>query len=164
MLNQPCPLHPGDSTGTSAGRNLCQTRRAAQNVMNLARQRAVHVLLCSVLGLTLSCLASADTFRDVHYEARTDELVARMIYRGTNPNHNFTLQWDVCHGAHDSGQPYEIAAEVMDDQWDNAALEPFDKTVRFSLSNLTCRPAKVTLRTAPRFFYTVYVPPAPAKP
>ena len=107
--------------------------------------------------------ARADTFDNVRYDARRDELVATMIYRGTNPDHTFTLQWDVCHGSADSGQPYEIAAEVLDDQWNDAALHSYRKTVRFGLSILACRPARVTLRIAPRFYYTVLVPQVPAR-
>lgn len=34
----------------------------------------------------------------------------------------------------------------------------FKKTVRFNLPDIRCRPAKVTLRTAPRFFTGVQIP------
>lgn len=128
------------------------------------RYRAHGTLFVSILGILASTLSSpvnADTFANVHYDARTDELVATMIYRGTNPNHTFSLQWDVCRGQPDSDKPQEIAADVLDSQWDDAALQPFSKTVRFSLANLACRPANVTLRTAPRFFYALFMPRAP---
>jgi len=32
------------------------------------------------------------------------------------------------------------------------------KTTRFSLADLPCRPVKLTLRTAPRFYVTLQIP------
>jgi len=47
----------------------------------------------------------------------------------------------------------------LDDQFEDAEQRDFSKTVRFSLAGLPCpRPASVTLRTAPRFFYTLTIP------
>jgi hypothetical protein len=49
--------------------------------------------------------------------------------------------------------------EVLDDQFDDEEQQDFKKTMRFSLDGLPCgRPASVTLRTAPRFFYTLTIP------
>jgi len=120
-------------------------------------------MVTAVLASALVSPVNADTFASVHYDARTDELVATMIYRGTNPSHTFTLQWGVCPERADSDNLYEVAADVLDAAWNDVASQPFRKTVRFSLANLACRPAKVTLRTAPRFYYTILVPRAPAK-
>lgn len=125
--------------------------------------RGPLTLILGIVGSILSAPVDADNFANVHYDARTDELVATMIYRGTNPNHGFSLQWGTCQESSASDKPREIAAEVLDSEWNDAALQSFRKTVRFSLANLTCRPAKVTLRTAPRFLYTVLVPRAPAR-
>jgi len=118
-------------------------------------------LFVGLLTFAFCAAVRADTFANVHYDARTDELVATMIYRGTNSNHTFTLQWDTCPVPIDSGKPYEVAAAVLDSQWNDAAVQTFRKTVRFSLANLVCRPAKVTLRTAPRFLYTIFIPRVP---
>ncbi|MGA8707144.1 MAG: hypothetical protein WB646_09170 [Steroidobacteraceae bacterium] len=120
-------------------------------------------LAFAILALIASPSARADTFASVHYDARTDELVATMIYRGTNPHHAFTLQWGACRQPADSHGPQEIAADVLDSQWNDSALQSYRQTVRFSLASLSCRPAKVTLRTAPRFLYTVFVPRAPVR-
>jgi len=99
--------------------------------------RAVCMLMPAALSGALSTMLNADTFARVHYDAQTDELVATMIYMGTNPDHAFTVQWG------------------------DAAIRSYRKTVRFALANLSCRPAKLTLRTAPRFLYTVMIPQAP---
>ena len=80
-----------------------------------------------------------------------------MTYGGTNPNHTFSLQWGQCQNVN-GGELHEVAAEVLDSQWQDQALHPYKKTVRFSLADIPCRPAKVTLRTAPRFIYTVLIP------
>ncbi len=120
------------------------------------------LLFSSAVALAFCATVRADTFANVHYDARTDELVATMIYRGTNPTHTFTLKWGTCPAPSDHGKPYEVAAEVLDGQWNDDAVQSFKETVRFSLADLACRPANVTLRTAPRFLYTIFVPRAPS--
>jgi hypothetical protein len=49
-------------------------------------------------------------------------------------------------------------AEVLDSQWQDTETNNYRKTTRFSLASLDCRPAKLTLRTAPRFYYTLPIP------
>jgi hypothetical protein len=100
----------------------------------------------------------ADNFGGVRFDQQTDRLVVTMIYRGTNPNHHFSLKWGPCQ-ANQSGSLPGATAEVLDDQYDDAAEQDFTKTVRFSLAAMPCpRPASVTLRTAPRFFHTLTIP------
>lgn len=108
----------------------------------------------------LPLCAHGDTFSRVYYDAHTDQLVVSMIYSGTNSKHTFTLQWGQCQDVNGS-KLHELDAEVLDSQWQDEALRPFKKTVRFTLADIPCRPAKVTLRTAPRFIYTVLIPKAP---
>ncbi len=116
---------------------------------------------CAVLWLLaagmLADAAQADNFARVYYDARKDQLVVTLYYRGTNPDHAFTLKWGPCK---DSADPsgHEIVAEVLDSQWQDVESDNFKKTTRFSLANLACRPAKLTLRTAPRFYYTLQIP------
>jgi hypothetical protein len=114
----------------------------------------------SVSGLAALLLpfgSHADSFSKAYYDARTDQLVVSMRYAGTNSNHAFTLQWGPCQDLNGS-KLHEVAAEVLDSQWQDEAVRPYRKTVRFSLADIPCRPAKVTLRTAPRFIYTVLIP------
>jgi hypothetical protein len=107
--------------------------------------------------LALPSLARGDNFANVFYDAQTDELVVTMKYSGTNPGHTFSLQWGKCRTLADAGVP-EIVADVNDSQSQDAARKDFKTTTRFSLENLPCRPAKLTLRTAPRFYYTLQIP------
>jgi hypothetical protein len=123
---------------------------------------AAGALRVALLGIAPSLLwhaAHADNFREVRYDAAKDQLVITMVYRGTNPNHTFSLKWGACKDVH-SDSVREVAAEVLDSQSRDAAQGAYTKTTRFNLSELPCRPAKVTLRTAPRFIYTVLIPPA----
>jgi hypothetical protein len=83
-----------------------------------------------------------------------------MLYRGTNPDHDFSLQWDECKTLPDGSN--EVAAEVIDSQALDAAQQDFKKTVSLSLDGLPCRPAKVTLRAAPRSYVVVRIPAAPS--
>lgn len=100
-------------------------------------------------------MALTDNFSNVHYDARDDQLVVTMLYRGTNPDHKFSIIWGACKSGK-NGQ--EIEADVLDDQWQDVAQRDFKKSMHFSLADLNCRPAKLTLRTAPRFYYTVQIP------
>jgi hypothetical protein len=110
---------------------------------------------CAALMLSLG--AHADTFAKAYYDSRTDQLVVGMIYGGTNSQHAFTLQWGQCQDVSGSNW-HDVAAEVLDSQWQDQAVRPYEKTVRFSLAGIPCRPARVTLRTAPRFISTVLIP------
>jgi hypothetical protein len=120
-----------------------------------------HSLFWLILtaGATLIGLAAqADNFAGVRYSKQTDQLVVTMVYRGTNPNHNFSLKWGPCQ-ANQSGNLPGATAEVLDDQYADTAQQDFSKTVRFGLGDMPCpRPASITLRTAPRFFYTLTIP------
>jgi len=113
--------------------------------------------------LMLPLGSQADSFAKAYYDTRTDELVVSMIYGGTNSNHTFTLQWGQCQNVNGS-KVHEVAAAVLDSQWQDQALRRYTKIVRFSLAGIPCRPAKVTLRTAPRFIYTVLIPAVNAGP
>ena len=121
---------------------------------------SIH-LVTAIATAALSCSARADNFVDAHYDAQTDDLVVTMRYRGTNPDHAFTLRWGDCNPA-ESGQGLQISAVVLDSQWSDATRSPFAKTTRFSLATVTCRPAQVTLHTAPRFYYRVDIPASPS--
>jgi hypothetical protein len=120
-----------------------------------------RAVLCSMTGtaataLLLALPAHADTFGRVFYDRQTDQLVVTMRYRGTNPNHAFSLKWGPCESKRADGLP-DVTAEVLDDQFQDLAQQDFKKTTRFDLSSLPCRPARVTLRSAPRFLYTLTI-------
>ncbi len=120
----------------------------------------VHLALVAWLCVSAGALfdvAHGDTFSKVYYDARSDELVVTMVYRGTNPDHTFSLKWGACQTLANAGEP-EIVAEVLDSQWQDVASQPFKKTTRFGLADLPCRPVKLTLRTAPRFYVTLQIP------
>lgn len=126
------------------------------NVRRLSLRAWPPLLFGLALGL-LSNGARADNFANVYYDAHKDQVVVTISYRGTNPNHTFSLKWGNCQEPSNNGVR-EIVAEVLDDQWDDEAKTNFKKTTRFSLENLQCRPVKLTLRTAPRFYYTIQIP------
>ncbi|HEY0799442.1 MAG TPA: hypothetical protein VGD54_01260 [Steroidobacteraceae bacterium] len=102
--------------------------------------------------------AHADNFGRVHFDRRSGQLIVTMIYRGTNPNHKFSLKWGECEPNQAGGLP-GVTGELLDDQFEDPERQDFKKTVYFSLAGMPCpRPASVTLRTAPRFFYTLTIP------
>jgi hypothetical protein len=118
-------------------------------------------LLLGICGTLCGYGALADNFGPVRYDVKADELVITMLYRGTNPDHDFSLQWGKCrrlpHGTS------EIVAEVLDTQASDAARQDYKKLIRIPLAALNCRPARLTLRTAPRFYYTLPIPARPGR-
>ena len=121
-------------------------------------------LIAALLAVGLAPVvpgADADSFGAARYDPTTDSLVVTILYGGTNPNHRFTLKWGTCTKP-GNGEVSGIAADVLDSQWDDTALHDYSESVYLGLGDMPCRPAEVTLHTAPRFFYTVFVPPAPS--
>ncbi len=104
-------------------------------------------------GLTAS---RADNFRRAYYDPATDELVLVVVYTGAHRDHQFNLKWDPCKTLDGGGR--EMAGELLDRQWDDVGRKSHTKTLRFSVADLNCRPAVLTVRTAPRFYVTVTVP------
>jgi hypothetical protein len=117
-------------------------------------------VLCWIPGaaaaLLLAPAAFADSFGSVSYDRKNDQLVVTMLYRGTNPNHQFSLKWGPCETRQSHNLP-GVTADVLDDQFEDSSQQDFKKTTHFSLADLPCRPVRVTLRSAPRFFYTLTI-------
>lgn len=125
-------------------------------VLTTARARGAAAWAPTLVLLLMPLTGRTDNFQRVAYDASTDELVISMIYRGTNPDHQFSVQWGPC--IDDDAGRHTISGEVLDQQFRDAARKNFKKTVRISVADLECRPAAVTLRTAPRFLYTLTLP------
>jgi hypothetical protein len=121
--------------------------------------RASKLALTAALAFILFAgpyAGRGDNFQKVTYDPAADELVIVVVYRGTNPDHQFSLKWGPCIDR--GGNRHEIIAELLDQQYQDAARKDYKKTVRMSLTAMDCRPAVVTLRTAPRYYYAVTVP------
>ena len=122
------------------------------------RSSTLFGLAGALVSSLLSSNAQADNFGRVRYDKQSDRLIVTMIYRGTNPNHNFSLKWGECQ-TNQSGNLPGVTVEVLDDQFGDVEQQDYKKTLRFSLAGLPCpRPVALTLRTAPRFFYTLTIP------
>jgi len=102
--------------------------------------------------------ARADSFKWARYDPQTDQLVVQMAYRGTRSDHMFHLSWGPCQQLDQEPGMWQVALEVLDDQWNDIATTDYSRTLKFDLSSLRCRPARLTLRTAPRFYYTLTIP------
>jgi hypothetical protein len=136
----------------------CKDERPVDGIRRAARCKLPGLLAGAFTMLLFTNAADADNFGRIYYDGKTDQLVVTMVYRGTNPDHKFTLAWGACQPNQSGGMP-GVTAEVLDDQFDDQAVNNYRKTKRFSLAGLPCtRPASVTLRTAPRFFYTLTIP------
>jgi hypothetical protein len=114
-------------------------------------------------SLAAGCLLAAspvwsDTFSAAHYDPKTDELVVTIVYGGSNPDHQFSVKWGECQIVPGGGNMHQTVLDVLDSQWNDASQQTYTKTVRFSLAGVSCRPAKVTLRTAPKYEMTLQIP------
>lgn len=112
----------------------------------------------AAIGLCLlgTSTVRAATFSSAYYDPQTNQLVVTLTYGGTNPDHQFSVRWGQCHPLGEAS--HQIVGEVLDSEWNDASKQDFTKTVRFGLASLNCRPATVTLRTAPRYEYTLQIP------
>jgi hypothetical protein len=120
--------------------------------------RMTHPMAVLLVSCILITNARADNFKSVHYDQRRDQLVVQMDYRGTHPDHTFHLNWGRCRPVEQEPGMWQVAVDVLDDQWNDAATTDYSRTLTLDLSKLRCRPAHVTLRTAPRFYYTLTIP------
>lgn len=111
----------------------------------MARRWAACTLLVFCAGP-----ASAADILSAFYDARTDEIVVDIAYRGTRADHDFTVRW---------GRWMEgVAGRLVDEQGSDAARTSFVVTRRVSLRDLPCRPAVVTLRLGRVSHMSVRVP------
>lgn len=80
-----------------------------------------------------------------------DEIVVDIVYRGTQPGHQFAVEWGPCD---ETG----VAARLVDRQGSDIANEEFHVRSRIGLGGLPCRPAEVTLRLGKVSHARVLVP------
>src|SRR5690606_15603561 len=116
-------------------------------------------LPCLLLALLYSETAPAITVDALRYDAANDQLVMVISYRGTNPDHEFSVQWDECKRLDD--ERFQILGLLIDSQPDDLARQDFTTPFKIDLRNFTCRPARVTIRTSAGFFMSVDVPAPP---
>ena len=159
-----CPSLRSGEEARSRWSEACDVVGQPEIFMHAGRRkdRSTGSAILALLCLAGSTASRADNFRRVSYDPATDELVIVVVYRGSNPDHQFSLQWDACKTA-DDGR-HEIVGELLDQQWRDSARKDYTKTLHFSIADLDCRPAAVTLRTAPRFYVTLQVPARSANP
>lgn len=129
---------------------------AARKPATLGRTHWLRSWPLAGLILLVGPATRADEFENVSYDPAADELVIVINYSGTNPDHQFTLNWGDCQTKDDNQS--ELFGDLIDQQSRDAARQNYHKTLRFSLAGVDCRPVTLTLRTAPRFFATVTIP------
>lgn len=105
--------------------------------------------------------AAAVSVTALTYDPDKDQLVLTIAYRGTNPDHQFNVQWDACKKLDE--ERMQILGLLVDNQPDDLARQEFTKPMRIDLRDFGCRPAKVTIRTSAGFFTSVDVPAAKTK-
>ena len=138
------------------------TRSAIHRHQSVVVRRPGEAARCvygRAVALCLSIIPAtqAATFSSVDFDPGKNELIATMTYDGTNPNHQFSVQWGTCRKLGNDGN-HQIVANLLDNQWDDTAQQTFTTTVHVSLAGMNCHPALVTLRTAPKYEFNVQVP------
>lgn len=97
--------------------------------------RAIFVAALALAGLP----AQAADIVGASYDPAQDEIVVDIVYQGTQPGHQFAVEWGPCS---ETG----VAARLVDRQGGDIAKEEFRVRSRIGLGGLPCRPAEVTLR------------------
>jgi hypothetical protein len=114
------------------------------------------VRFCALLVTVLAALARAHAsdILDARYDPGADELVVDIAYRGTNPDHEFSVAWGPCSDA----SPARTVGRLIDQQGSDLAREDYRVSERLALEEIPCRPAIVTLRLGRVAHIDVYVP------
>jgi len=118
-------------------------------------------LVACIAALFYFATAGAVTVATLSYDAGKDQLVMTIAYRGTNPDHQFTVEWDQCKRLDD--ERMQILGLLVDSQPNDRALQEFTKPLRIDLRDFNCRPSKVTIRTSTGMFNSVDIPAAKTK-
>ena len=137
----------------SIGANMCAS--APQRI------RISRVAIIVALTIASTTVAKADTFGPVRYDPTTNQILVTIHYRGTNPNHQFSIQWGRCrklHGQLHGPAPRAIDLGILDQQGNDAARRGYTELVKVPLAGMTCRPATVTLWTSPNQYRSIAVP------
>ncbi|HEY0939316.1 MAG TPA: hypothetical protein VGE08_04375 [Steroidobacter sp.] len=134
-------------------------RATSGRLLQRSRTRVSLWVCCSLLALCYSTAASAISVTALRYDAAKDQLVMTIAYRGTNPDHKFSVQWDECKRLDDERS--QILGLLLDSQPDDLARQNFTTSLKIDLRDFPCRPAKVTIRTSAGFFMSVDVPAPP---
>jgi len=111
-------------------------------------------LVASALLASLPAIATAADILGAHYDAASDQVVVDIAYRGTNPDHEFIVEWGSCSQA----SPPRLAGRLIDRQGRDVAREDYRTSEELPLDDMPCRPAIVTLRLGRVAHADVYVP------
>jgi hypothetical protein len=152
---------------------ITMSTRFENDCMRVAKRRPIvrpgsqRLRLAAAMAAVLfgfvawSLAAGAGTLIDARYEVGDNALVLEIAYQGTNPHHQFVLEWGACQREIDGN--VGAVARLIDSDGHDIARENYRVLRRFDLSGLDCRPADVTVRLGPVSNRTVYVPPLPRR-
>src|SRR5687768_9219889 len=107
-------------------------------------RRATLGRLVTSLRIWVACFAAllyvapaaAVSVTALSYDAGKDQLVLTIAYRGTNPDHKFTVQWDACKKLSD--ERMQIFGLLVDSQPDDLARQDFTKPMHIDLRDFSC--------------------------
>lgn len=120
------------------------------------RRATLGRLVACIAALLYVAPAAAILVTALTYDPAKDQLVMTIAYRGTNPDHEFRVQWDKCARLDD--ERMQILGLLIDSQPNDLARQDFTKPMRINLRDFSCRPSKVTIRTSAGFFTSVDIP------
>lgn len=124
----------------------------------MRRKRYLSRMLAAGILAAFAATANATNLLALSHDADTDEIVLKVAYRGSHGQHPFSLDWGECNDNAFEGPPHQIGAQLIDSQYDDSGPTEFTQTVRFSIADLKCRPAKLTIRTSTGAYRTITVP------
>jgi hypothetical protein len=107
-----------------------------------------------VLILVLSFLAQISFATEIvsaQYDSQNQHLTLELAFTGGTQEHKFSLLWEPCQTRNGV---QEIAARLVDAGHSDAGREEFFQIVQFDLSQVSCKPAWLTIRSG-RFSHKI---------
>lgn len=111
-------------------------------------------LIVAVLLSIFSLQAFATSITGAEYDSGAEVLTLSLSYRGGLKTHEYSLEYDSCQSV---GGVKEVAARLIDTGHDDTGSQEISQTAQFSLKDLACKPAWLTVRTGRYSFITIWI-------
>lgn len=101
-------------------------------------------LFIAGLFVFLGSQAMATEIITAGFDAKSKTISLELAFIGGTKPHNFSLEYEPCRVLNGN---YEVAARLLDEGHDDLGQQELFQTVEFSVADLACKPAWLTVRS-----------------